>query len=220
MSRPQLLPTRFFHLAIFAAGLAGLVLQFHVSHGIMLSRGLGIGTTLFKLAGYFTILTNFLLTAAHALCLFAARSSLGRWLGRPSLQSGLLLYILIVGLVYVVLLSGLWKPEGVQWWADHLLHHLTPLLQLAFWIFAVPKEQLPWKLAVSWLGYPALYLAWVFVRGSRVSDYPYPFVDLEKLGLVRTLLNSAGMGMAFLVAGLAIIASSRALARDHSTSSR
>lgn len=220
MPPPNRLPARVFHLAIFAAGLAGLVLQFQISHGIMISRGLGIGATLFKLSSYFTILTNVLLTAVHAVCLLVPRSSPGRFLSRSAVQGGLLLYILIVGLVYVVLLAHLWKPEGIQWWADHLLHHVMPLLQLAFWIFAVPKERLPWKLALPWLGYPTLYLAWVFIRGSRVSDYPYPFINLAKLGLERTLLNSAGMGVAFLVAGLAIIATSRALARDHSTSSR
>ena len=204
-------PARFFHLAIFAAGLTGLALQFQVSHGIMLSRGLGIGATLIKLTSFFTILTNLILTVAHGICLLAPQSTAGRLFLRPSVQSGLLLYIAIVGTVYSVLLAPLWKPEGLQWWADHLLHHATPLLQLAFWIFAVPKERLPWKLAFSWLAYPALYMAWVLVRGSRVAEYPYPFINLTKLGLERTLLNSAGMAIAFVGAGLAIIASSRAI---------
>lgn len=210
---PPPLPARLFHLAIFAAGLTGLLLQFQVSHGIMLSRGLGIGATLFKLSSFFTILTNLVLTVAHAICLFAPRSIWARWLSRPSVQGGLLLYIAIVGLVYSIILARLWKPEGVQWWADHLLHHVTPLLQLAYWICAVGKERLPWRLALSWLGYPTLYLVWVFIRGSRVADYPYPFINLAKLGLQRTVLNSAGMAVAFLVAGLAIIAGSRALNR-------
>jgi hypothetical protein len=215
MPAPRLLPARFFHLAIFAAGLVGLALQLQVSYGLQSDRGLGVLSTLLKLSSYFTILTNVLLTVAHGSCLFAPQSAAGRFFSRPSVQSGLLLYIVIVGIVYVTLLSGLWQPEGIHWWADHLLHHVTPLLQLAFWIFAMPKQRLPWTLSLSWLAYPTLYLVWVFVRGSKVADYPYPFINLDKLGLSHTLLNSLGMGVAFLVAGLAIIAASRALARDH-----
>jgi len=39
-------------------------------------------------------------------------------------------YITIVGLVYNVILRFLWKPEGLQFIVDELLHTVIPLLLL------------------------------------------------------------------------------------------
>ncbi len=211
-ARPVPLPRRAAHLLIAAAGLAGLLLQYRVVSRLLAERGTGTGGTLFILAGYFTILTNLLLAAVHGVCLAAPASRAGRFLSRAPVQGGLLLYILIVGLIYASLLAGLWNPQGEQWWADTLLHRVTPLLQLAFWLLAVPKVRLPWQVLAVWLAYPVLYLAWVFVRGSQGAAYPYPFIDLEKLGPGRTLVNSLLIGFAFLAAGALIIGAGRALA--------
>lgn len=205
--------SRIFHLAISAAGLVGLILQYHATVDLLAARGIGTGAALMKLASFFTILTNLLLTVVHSVCLFAPRSRAGRAFARPAVQTSLLLYIAIVGLVYSILLAKLWNPQGAQWWADHLLHHVTPLLQLAFWIVCVPKKRLSWTYAASWLGYPTLYLIWILARGSQVADYPYPFVNLDKLGLARTLGNSAAMAAAFLCGGLLLIGVSRWLAK-------
>jgi len=205
--------SRIFHLAIAASGLAGLMLQYQVTADLLAARGLGTGAALLKLASFFTILTNLLLTAVHSVCLFAPGSRAGRSLARPAVQTSLLLYIAIVGLVYSILLAKLWNPQGTQWWADHLLHHATPLLQFVFWITCVPKKRLPWSYAVTWLAYPALYLVWILARGSQMADYPYPFVNLDKLGLARTLANSAAMALAFLCGGLLLIGVSRWLTK-------
>ena len=204
---------RIFHLAIAASGLAGLILQYQVTTDLLALRGFGAGAALLKLASFFTILTNLLLTVVHSVCLFAPGSRAGRSLARPAVQTSLLLYIAVVGLVYSILLAKLWNPQGMQWWADHLLHHATPFLQLVFWITCVPKKRLPWSYAAAWLAYPASYLVWILARGSQVADYPYPFVNLDKLGLARTLANSAAMAVAFYCGGLLLIGLSRWLAK-------
>lgn len=208
-SRPSPWFTRALHFCIAAIAITGLVLQFQVSHGTLSARGDGLATTLLKLASYFTILTNLLLAIAHGICLLAPRTKAGRFFAHPAVQSGLLLYILVVKIVYVSFLAGLWNPEGKQWWADNLLHHLTPLFQIVFWVAFVPKGRLSWRLALLWLAWPACYLVWALARGH---DYPYPFLELDRLGPARTALNCLLMGAGFLAGGLGVIGLDRLLA--------
>ncbi|WP_367872686.1 Pr6Pr family membrane protein [Luteolibacter sp. Populi] len=199
-----------FRMVIVAAAATGLVLQYQVTAGHLASRGLGLGVTLLKLASYFTILSNALLAAVHSVALLAPESRAGRVCRGPALQGAMLLYIGVTGIVYVTMLSGLWNPQGMHWWADNLLHRMTPLLQLGFWMACVPKLRLGWKLALAWLAWPAAYLGWALARGG---DYPYPFLELDRLGLGRTVLNCLLMGAGFLALGAAIVGASRYLAK-------
>ncbi len=198
-------------LIVLAGGL-GLALQFQVTHGIFEARGQGLDDTLSKLTSYFTILTNALLTLAHAILVAAPRSRAGIWLAQPAVQGGLLLHMGIVGLVYVILLAGLWNPQGSQWWADNLLHRVTPLLQAGFWLALVPKVRLPWSSTMAWQIYPALYLPWALGRGATTGDFPYPFLDAGQLGWPRVFVNAGEMSLAFLVGGLLLAGISRLLA--------
>lgn len=199
-------------LIVAAAGL-GLALQYQVVAELLAARGLGSAAVIWKLTSYFTILTNLLLLLGHTIALVAPSSRAGTLSGSPAAQGALLLYIMVVKVVYVAFLARLWNPEGMQWWADLLLHHVTPLLQFGFWLACVPKARLPWKLAVVWLTWPALYLICTLARG----DAPYPFLDLHQLGLPRLVLSCAAMGAAFVAGSLAIIAGSRYFGRHRQT---
>lgn len=197
---------------IMLAGAVGLALQVHVTHGLFESYGQGWAATIFKLASYFTILTNTLLTVAHGAISLAPRSRAAAWMARPAVQGALLLHIGIVGAVYVGVLAALWNPQGWQWWADGLLHKVTPLLQAGYWLALVPKTRMPWRTAGVWLIYPALYLPWALARGAATGDFPYPFIDAATIGWPRTFLNAGGMTLVFLLAGLLLVGASRRLA--------
>lgn len=86
----------------------------------------GTGQALLRLLGYFTILSNI---GVAAVCLARLR---GRrdGMAAPAASAAVALYIGITGLVYVLVLRGLWHPQGAQWWADTGLHrdqqHLLP----------------------------------------------------------------------------------------------
>ena len=211
---------RVLSLLILLAGAVGLMVQGQVTYGIFESRGQGLGATVFKLASYFTILTNVLLTVAHGVLALAPRSRVAEWLARPWVQGGLLLHIGIVGAVYVLVLAALWDPQGSQWWVDHLLHRVTPLLQAGYWLTMVPKARLPWSTPVVWLVYPALYLPWALIRGAATGDFPYPFIDAAALGWPRALINSSAMTLIFLAAGLLIVAASRWMSGPNVTTAR
>jgi len=206
------LPVRSGALLIGLVGLAGLVIQARVSFTLGFARGFSTAAIISKYLSYFTIVTNLLLSATQLLSSLAPTSRPGQLARRPSIQGGLLLYISVVGVVYVAVLARLWHPQGLQLWADVILHYATPLLSLAFWVAAVPKLRLGWILALEWLWFPGVYLVWALIRGAFTGDYPYPFIDVHALGYSKALVGAAVVTGLFTVGGLVIIAASRAIA--------
>ena len=91
-------------------------------------------------------------------------------------------------------------------WVHFLGNGLAVLL--AIWNIA-----LRWSDPARWIVPPLGYAAWTFIHGAFSGFYPYPFVNVTKLGAGRVALNSAGMTLLFLIVGLLLVAIDRALAR-------
>lgn len=184
---------------------AGVLLQADLTCRICFAQGAGLGTALLKAASDFTFLTNLLVAVSYFIAALGPHSAPGRFLVRPSVRTGLFLYIGLAALFYVLFLSPRWDPRGWQMVANVLLHYVTPALYLLFWLLFVPGSLLPWRLAGQWLFYPAVYLGFVLARGSWTQDYP----DLLRManapdGLLSWGLIVAGLG-AFLAGGLCLI---------------
>ena len=148
---------------------------------------------------FFTILTNILAAAAMTAPVFAPNTSAGRYFDRPSVRTAIATYIIVVGVTYHLLLRDLWDPQGWQKFADYALHYATPALFVLDWLAFVPKREVSWSTAFKALVYPLIYLGWTLYHGSWSGFYPYPFVDVTKLGINQVLMNSGGMTAAFLV---------------------
>ena len=173
---------------------AGLAVQFSASyqyhHHVL--------ATLWVLARYFTIITNLVLALAMT------GVAVGRRV-QPLLLGGLTIAILLVGVVYALLLQGLFHLSGSALVADVLLHKATPVLMALWWLFYAPRAQLRWSAPLWWALYPLAYFAYALVRGSIDHLYPYPFLDLGKLGWLQTALNAGGIALSFILAGFALV---------------
>ena len=151
---------------------------------------------------YFTVLSN-TLVATVLTCEWTSRESAARrWFLQPGVSSAVAVSIAVVSLGYNLLLRHLWHPEGWQWLADELLHVIMPLLFLGYWWRYVPKGTLRLRHIAAWVIYPVLYFAYVLLRGHVLAVYPYPFVDVDKLGYPQVFINAGG-----LLAGFVVIAS-------------
>lgn len=151
---------------------------------------------------FFTVLTN-TLAAAVLTCASTSRQSRGRtFLLQPWVSSGIAVSITVVGVAYSLLLRHLWHPQGWQWVADELLHDVMPLLFVFYWWRCVPKGHLRLGHIGLWTIYPLLYFAYVLLRGDSLGVYPYPFVDVEKLGYPQVFLNASGILLGFVVVAL------------------
>jgi hypothetical protein len=174
---------------------AGVALQFSVTYA---SSG-SLLASAWTLARFFTVITNLVVAAVMTYVAFGGRIS-------PFLSGGLTLSTLLVGIVYLLLLRGLHPLEGRALVANHLLHYVSTLAMLGRWLLFTPHGRLRWRDPLWWGVYPSAYFAYVIVRGAIDGRYPYPFIDVGKLGPVQTGINALGIAAGFVLCGLAVVA--------------
>ena len=121
------------------------------------------------------------------------------------------LIVAFVGVAYSALLRSTWHPKGLSIAADELVHDIVPLLVLLFWWRFAPKGTLRVSHIVSWLGYPAGYLAYSLARGAAEGWYPYYFLDVNTLGYPVVLKVSALITVAIVVMSALLVAVDRRL---------
>jgi hypothetical protein len=172
----------------------GLGIQFSASY----ADHVDLISTLWSLGRFFTILTN-LLVAVTMTWVAVGRKVSVNFIG------GVTLAIILVGVIYVALLQGLRVLTGAHLLADTLLHKVSPILMTLWWLFFAPRAKLRWSAALWWIAYPAAYLVYVLARGQLDNKYPYPFLDVAKIGWAQTALNIGGIAVGFVLAGLLLI---------------
>jgi hypothetical protein len=181
--------------AICLLGWFALTGQFYL---IILNRVTSIPEIIIRYFSYFTILTNLLVAICCTTLLTNRNSKIKGFFLRQNTLTAITVYITVVGLVYNSILRFLWNPQGLQQIVDELLHSVIPLLFIVFWWLFVPKGKFQWKSVLAWLLYPLIYLVFVLLRGLPSSFYPYPFIDVDKIGYYKTFINSSGILLAFL----------------------
>ncbi|REG88727.1 hypothetical protein C8N25_108162 [Algoriphagus antarcticus] len=105
----------------------------------------------------------------------------------------------MVGIVYQVALRHVWQPQGLQMVVDELLHSIIPILVIIFWAKYEKTKSVNYSQLLKWAIYPITYLAYILIRGSFSNFYPYPFVDVTKLGMTAVLTNSVVLVLIFIV---------------------
>ncbi len=200
---------RFFMVLVASVAWCGVILQLYLSLKLSLADGKTVVEGLIVYLGYFTILTNILVAVVLTLPLVAPGSRAGRFFGRPGVRTATAAAITVVGLGYFLLLRKVWNPQGWQLVADVMLHYLTPILFLAYWWIAVPKQGLRWSRVGAWMSYPLGYFAYMLIRGELTGHYPYHFLDVTSLGYPGTLTNALGVLAGFLLVSLLLLLAGR-----------
>jgi hypothetical protein len=160
--------------------------------------------TLWRLARYFTILTNALVVVTYAAIAFGARLTAPVWLG------GVTLWIAITGVVYHLLLAGTEAPKtGLDWWANFGLHSATPIAVTLWWLTFAPRAGLGAGAAALWMLWPLIYVAYALARGHLDGTYPYFFTNPDRIGWTGVAEWTVILAVAFLIAGLLLIALAR-----------
>jgi len=200
--------------AAFAIGAiitwAAVILQLYL---ILYNRTTSVVETLMRFFTFFTILSNTLAAICFTSLLISGGVKLKVFFSKPVVISAVTVYILIVCLVYQVVLRPLWHPEGLQKIVDELLHSVNPVFFLLCWLFFVPKHALQWKNIFSWMIFPLCYLGVILFQGSVSNYYPYPFVDVVKLGYQKVFLNCGMVLLVFLVFSFIVIGIGKAVGK-------
>jgi hypothetical protein len=147
-----------------------------------------LGERLVNLFSYFTIQSNlFVLGTSIALAVSIGRD--GRlW---RVLRLDALLGIIITGLVYDFVLAGLVHPTGWALAATIGFHYISPWATLVGWLIFGPRPRMSWRVMALAFIWPLAWLVLTFVRGALTGWYPYPFLDVDLIGLADSLRNSA-----------------------------
>lgn len=170
-----------------------------------------------RVLSYFTIQSSILLALVFAV------SAKRAWSARRPLPAALtgatLLYVLITGSVYHLLLADAASPfsmtggatAGWQSVANHVLHTAIPIAAVVDWLLLTAPGRLHLRHAAPWLLYPLAYLAFSFARGELVlpgtpGRYLYPFLDVDLHGYKTILGNALLLGLAFYALAVLLVA--------------
>jgi hypothetical protein len=182
----------------------GLAVQFSA----VIEQNGSVTETLWVLLRYFTIITNLL--AAVVLTGIALGKSA---FSSPVLLGGLTMSMVFVGLIYVLFLRGLLELSGGAKLADFILHYVSPILVLLFWLDFAPKGIQRNSNPLLWVIYPLAYGIYALTRGAVDGKYAYLFIDVTQIGWLQAATNIMVMALSFLAAGFAMVWLDRLLGR-------
>jgi hypothetical protein len=88
--------------------------------------------------------------------------------------------MVITGVVYAVLLSGIDVQLNVMW-INRVMHLVLPIVLALDWLLVpgTPGGRSRWA---QWLIAPLVYGVYTLIRGPIVDWYPYPFIDPREHG--------------------------------------
>lgn len=183
-------------------GWIALILQLYLS---ITNRITSLPESLIRYFTYFTILTNMLVAFSFTMQWLAPHSKGGRFFSLPQTSTAITVYIIVVGVTYNLLLRSVWDPQGLQKIVDELLHTVIPLFATLYWILFVSRSALQWKNVLPWAIYPLAYFIVILIRGAFSGYYPYPFIDVNKLGYNGAIFNSVYLFTAFMILSLIMV---------------
>jgi hypothetical protein len=182
----------------------GVITDFTTSINKDLAAGLAVSDTFIRLLGYFTILTNVFVALVATTCGLLPSSRWGMVFSSPKVFGCVVSSIVFVGIIFHLLLSDIYNPDGIKAIANYLNHYITPMAMLVFWLAFPTKQPIPVSTPFYWGIYPLVYAVYIAIRGELIGKYPYFFLDVSALGYPQALLNGAGLFLVVAAIGFVI----------------
>ncbi|UCI05437.1 Pr6Pr family membrane protein [Mesorhizobium sp. B1-1-8] len=195
---------RFLQFAGLAIGLIALVLQFSITLPASMAAGRGLLGSIVFYFSFFTILTNIGAVLVHASLLSPAGYAWFPAFAGKRMRAGVAVAVTLVFIVYSTVLARLWAPEGLFLLCDILLHYVTPLIFVLWWLIAGADGSTRWRDISWWMIYPLAYLGYALIRAPIAGEVPYPFLDVAKNGAASVAISALATTALFL--GLCVLA--------------
>jgi hypothetical protein len=143
---------------------------------------------------FFTIESN--LFAVVILMISALALMRGKQSKRTSMLRGAnTLNMIVVGIVFSLLLSGLDAELTAVPWDNTVLHYIMPIVVALDWFLDIPKVRIAFKQALVWMVFPIAYVIYSLIRGHFASWYPYPFLNPSEHGYAGVVVTSIGIAL-------------------------
>jgi hypothetical protein len=88
---------------------------------------------------------------------------------------------------------------------DHLLHYVMPPAYVLFWLLYIPKGSLHLHNVPAIMVPPLTYGGWTLLHGAFSGFYPYPFVNVAKIGYDSVLTHIVEFVFVFAFAGVVFV---------------
>lgn len=150
---------------------------------------------------FFTVLSNLTLAGS---CLWLLIKPDSNSLVFNVFRLNGLLGILLTALIYNLMLRGIHRPPTeLLRLANEMLHVVIPLLGLLGWFCYGPFARIRFNVVMCSFICLVMYGVYIFVRGYYSGRYPYPFINVDRIGYEKSL--QAVIGVAILFWGLALL---------------
>ncbi|MEO7130218.1 MAG: Pr6Pr family membrane protein, partial [Dermatophilaceae bacterium] len=175
------------HIVTFVVAAFAVLFQLWIildGGGILDSgQGVGKGELVRRFFSYFTIQSNVLVAIATWLII---RDQIDSTVFRV-LRLASLIGITVTGIVAYLLLPPSPDYSTNSLLADRLLHIAVPVLAFIGWVVFGPRGRLHLRDVLPSLIWPVSWLVATLALGPLVDWYPYPFLNVADLGLIRVL---------------------------------
>lgn len=181
-------------------GALALITQFAISIPAYMADGRSLFDSFVVILSFFTILTNFTLVL-----IYLSEVTTWTWLTpfRSAMTRAMMVAVITLVMVfYHVLLSKLENLEGLFLLTNTLMHYVLPCLYIVWWLAFGRRGVLHWDNIPAMLFPTLVYFIYVIGRGAVSHEYPYPTLDVNKLGFGHVLVNAfyISVGLALLCA--------------------
>ncbi|MCV3209779.1 Pr6Pr family membrane protein [Mesorhizobium sp. YC-39] len=190
---------RFLQISGLVIGLAGLILQICITIPASMEAGRSFLGSLIFYFSFFTILTNIGAVLVHVSLLSSSGYAWFPVFAGPRVRAGVAAAIALVFIIYATVLTRLWQPQGLFLVCDVLLHYVTPVLFVLWWLVAGADGSTRWRDISWWMVYPIAYLIYVLARAPIAGEVPYPFLDVAKNGAASVAISALAVTGLFLV---------------------
>lgn len=192
---------------IATVAIAAIVTQLGLNLARAAEQGKPLWMVPIDLYGYFTIWSNTLVAIITAR--YARGGDENGLFGRPWLLAATVVYIVVVGLIYNLLLAGYNPQTGLRKLIDLTFHTLIPIAYPLWWLTQVPRGRLGWNALAPALVFPVAYSFVAMGKGAVTGKYAYFFIDVGKYGVGAVLLNIGGLALLYAALMAMVIAFDR-----------
>ena len=211
---------RFLQVSGLVIGLAGLVLQICITIPASMEAGRSFLGSLIFYFSFFTILTNIGAVLVHSSLLSSSGYAWFPAFAEPQVRAGVAVAITLVFIVYATVLARLWHPQGLFLLCDVLLHYVTPVLFVLWWLVAGADGSTRWRDISWWMVYPITYLVYALARAPIAGEVPYPFLDVAKNGAASVAVSALAVTGLFLVLCIIAVLADRGISRIRGSGAR
>lgn len=130
----------------------------------------------------------------------------------PRVKGMVILAIFVTFLIYNLVLNPGYAatPPEVNVMSNFIVHLIIPIMAMADWVLFDERGRYKRIDPALWLVFPLFYVVYTMIRAQvggpfpNGTQYPYPFLNLDELGVGTTLISIILLALLFLILGYVI----------------